>query len=378
MLVLDNFESPWEDSGSRRAVEHTLEKLSAIGTLTLIITMRGQQRPRGTLWTKPFLPILMPFDLDAARKAFVAIAPDHEDDPVLDELLKEVDCMPLAVNLLAYVAESEPSLTGVLQRWHSEKTHFIKDDSGDDHLGSLEASIQLSLDSSRMTAEPNAEDLLSVLALLPNGLSIMDLEGPALGLKPSAHSAAAALRKTALVFDDEQNGRLRVLSPIRIYVTTRHPPSPKVLQALQKRYADLAKKGKQIGSITGVAALPRLLSEAENMQAIIEHALTPDEDISELAWSSIEWAIEAATNLADFLWYSGRCSTRSLEIAAMVSQELQKPTSEAACLSGIGFVASGRSQTILAQESYQSALALYRAHKDIAGLYVWHAVYDNS
>jgi tetratricopeptide (TPR) repeat protein len=360
-------ETPWEPEDSRRDVEETLQRLSVIATLNLIITMRGQQRPRGTLWAKPLLPTLTPYDLASARQTFAAIAADFEDDPDLDELLKGVDCLPLAVTLLATVAEGEPSLDGILARWRVEKTKFVKDGSGNTRHGSLEASIEMSIQCARMKSEPSALQLLSLLALLPNGVSVADTQTHALGIQPSALGAVATLRKVALVYDDPANSRVRILSPIQIYVSSQYPPTPMLLESLQAHYAAISQLGKKVGQRDGTEALPKLRSEAENIQAIVEHALTEDAEGNPLSWTTIKWALEAANNLTDFLWYSGLGSTRSLGIAANVARDLQQPSGEADCLSSIGFVASGRAEYALAEDSYLAALERYRAQQSVAG-----------
>ncbi|KAF9463032.1 hypothetical protein BDZ94DRAFT_1259920 [Collybia nuda] len=365
LLVLDNFETPWEPEDSRTEVEETLQRLSVIETLSLIITIRGQQCPRGTLWTKPLG--LTPFDLPAAHMTFSTIVPALGDDPNLDELLKCVDCLPLAVTLLAAVAEGEPSVENILARWRVEKTRFVKDGSGNTQRGSLEASIEVSIQSARMKSEPTALQLLSLLALLPNGISVADTQTPALGLRPSALGAVSMLRKVALVYDDSANSRIRVLSPIQIYVSSQYPPSPILLKSLQAHYAGISQLGKKIGKRDGEDALPKLKSEAENIQAIVEHALTIESEEKQLSWTKVKWALEAATNLTDFLWYSGLGSTRSLDIAANVARDLQEPSGEADCLSSIGFVASGRAEYALAEDSYLAALERYRAQQNVAG-----------
>lgn len=362
---LSTVETPWEPEDGRSEVEETLQRLSVIETLSLIITIRGQQCPRGTLWTKPLG--LTPFDLPSARLTFATIVPALEADPDLDELLKCVDCLPLAVTLLAAVAEGEPSVGNLLARWRVEKTKFVKDGSGNTQQGSLEASIEVSIQSARMKSEPSALQLLSLLALLPNGISVADTQTTALGLRPSALGAVSMLRKVALVYDDPTNARIRVLSPIQIYVSSQYPPTPALLESLQAHYARISQLGKKVGKRDGMDALPKLTSEAENIQAVVEHALTSESEGNKLSWTTVKWALEAATNLTDFLWYSGLGSTRSLDIAANVARNLQEPSGEADCLSSIGFVASGRAEYALAEDSYLAALERYRAQQNMAG-----------
>ncbi len=45
MLILDNFETPWEPLASRDEVETLLAQLTDIPNLTLVVTLRGAERP---------------------------------------------------------------------------------------------------------------------------------------------------------------------------------------------------------------------------------------------------------------------------------------------------------------------------------------------
>ncbi|KAJ7099789.1 hypothetical protein C8R44DRAFT_988610, partial [Mycena epipterygia] len=76
LLILDNLETLWEPIESRGEVEEFLSKLSDIGHLGLMITMRGAERPARVRWTRPFLPPLKPLSDSAARQTFFDIAED--------------------------------------------------------------------------------------------------------------------------------------------------------------------------------------------------------------------------------------------------------------------------------------------------------------
>ena len=74
LLVLDNFETPWEEYRQRVEVEQLLGVLTALPNLTLVLTLRGSERPLGTSWTTPVLEPLKPLDLTAARHIFAEVA----------------------------------------------------------------------------------------------------------------------------------------------------------------------------------------------------------------------------------------------------------------------------------------------------------------
>jgi hypothetical protein len=85
LIVLDNFETPWDTgASSKKDVETFLASLCALDTLSVVITMRGSERPAGVQWSRPFLPQLGPLDVASARGAFLALSDCLEDDPWID------------------------------------------------------------------------------------------------------------------------------------------------------------------------------------------------------------------------------------------------------------------------------------------------------
>ncbi|KAI0295655.1 hypothetical protein B0F90DRAFT_1143714 [Multifurca ochricompacta] len=172
IICLDNFESPWEQAGDmRHSVEELLSRVTALNSVTLLITIRGTMRPGQTLWTKPALAPLNTLSQDAARDIWEEIGQNYDD--AAEELIISVDYVPLAVSLLAHLAQAtSPAL--LLKEWNQNQTKFIQ--MGQTHrLSNLEYSIQLSIDSGRMRANPPAKDLLGVLSMLPDGIHTSQL-----------------------------------------------------------------------------------------------------------------------------------------------------------------------------------------------------------
>ncbi|HXH37940.1 MAG TPA: SIR2 family protein, partial [Thermoanaerobaculia bacterium] len=122
ILVLDNFETPWQSSTIE--VEEFLALLSGIDALQLIVTVRGIERPAGILWRDPIEPPRLP--LSAAREAFLAIATRFSDDPNLDELLESMDRLPLAITLLAHLAQRETHLEPLINRWNEKRSDMLQ------------------------------------------------------------------------------------------------------------------------------------------------------------------------------------------------------------------------------------------------------------
>ncbi|KAJ7706630.1 P-loop containing nucleoside triphosphate hydrolase protein, partial [Mycena metata] len=218
LLVLDNLETPWEPRESCRGVEDFLALLAGVKHLALIITMRGSERPGKVQWTRPFLPPLQPLSDGAAQKTFDDITDDPHDSEEKIQLLRFTENMPLAVDLMAHLVDYE-GVSNVLTRWQVEKTAVLS--VGYTRNSNLDASITTSFSSPRLTA--GAKQLLSVLAVLPDGLSDIELMQINI-LIPGIHSCKSALLATSLAYKDTSS-RLRSLVPIREHIHQFYPPS---------------------------------------------------------------------------------------------------------------------------------------------------------
>ncbi|KAJ7186085.1 hypothetical protein C8R46DRAFT_1185568, partial [Mycena filopes] len=83
LLVLDNLETIWEPTETRKNVENFLSLITQVAHLALVVTMRGAERPANVSWTHPFLPPLKPISQTAAQQVFADITDDsYEMDEV--------------------------------------------------------------------------------------------------------------------------------------------------------------------------------------------------------------------------------------------------------------------------------------------------------
>ncbi|KAJ7192413.1 P-loop containing nucleoside triphosphate hydrolase protein, partial [Mycena pura] len=217
LMILDNFETPWEPMLSRAAVEEVLSLLTDIPHLALVITMRGAERPGQVKWTRPFLQPLEPLEDGAALQTFHAIAGEDHEESLVHELLTLSGNLPLAIDLIANVVVGD-GCTTTLDRWRTESTRVVSD--GYDKRSSLNISITLSFSSARMTQESQA--LLSLLSILPNGLSDTELVHSNLPIA-DIRGAQTTLLRTALAQVGPTN-RLSTLMPIREHVRGIYPP----------------------------------------------------------------------------------------------------------------------------------------------------------
>ncbi|KAF9462735.1 hypothetical protein BDZ94DRAFT_1260615 [Collybia nuda] len=308
LVVLDNFETPWELSGVRQDVEMLLQDLSELATVTVLITMRGSQHPAGVEWTH-LLPPLHPIDLASATAIFQTIS--KKADEYATALIEAVDRVPLAVTLLANLAAVDGETTEMLlRRWREENVAMVEN--GDDRLTSLDCSVRLSLSSPRMRRDPGALPFLRLLALLPDGMSDETFNSFSDGLPgiSSVRKALSTLRQNALVFVDAQ-GSIRVLSPIRLYICAQQPPSVEARRFLQDYFLDLAFQGT---SHDNLVVKKRLCAEAENIEAVLVDSLEMGRPL--------DVVVEAILTFCHHTYVNGVASTGGLCLAVGMFEKL--------------------------------------------------------
>ncbi|KAJ6517132.1 P-loop containing nucleoside triphosphate hydrolase protein, partial [Mycena vulgaris] len=265
LLILDNLETLWDPIESRGEVERFLAFLADINHLALIITMRGAERPTNIQWTHPFLEPLRPLTRDAARQTFIDIADDGHASEDIDKILLLADNMPLAINLIAHLVDYE-GFSSVLHRWESEKTSILSE--GHDKGSNLDLSISLSLESPRLTSLPHSHDLLSLLSLLPDGLSDVDLLQTKLPIK-NILGCKTGLLSTSLAYVDDQK-RLKVLVPIREYIQKNRPPKSHLVHCLSKYFQELVElSSTYYGTLSSGIFLTRMTPNFGNIQNIL-------------------------------------------------------------------------------------------------------------
>jgi tetratricopeptide (TPR) repeat protein len=341
LLVLDNFETPWEAEQSE--AEELLGLLAGVPGLALVASVRGGERPGGVSWAEALRTV--PLDPVAARQEFLDIAgKKFEADPVLDTLLGAVDRVPLAIHLLAHAAEPDPSLENLWQRWQRERTALLKRGAGADRLSNIELSYEISWDGPRMTEE--GRRLLSVLAQIPAGVAGAHLSM----VNPSGPAAATALRASGLVYDE--GGRLRVLAPVREYVGRMHPPRADDLGRAAAFYSRLLmENGPKVGKSGGQEAARTLGPEARN----IEHVI-----LASIDRSSADERADTASAWAEFARFTGAGSSNLTErLAESIPADIS-PGARARCLRALGDIALARSDHAEARRRYEGALPLYQ------------------
>ncbi|KAJ7620729.1 P-loop containing nucleoside triphosphate hydrolase protein, partial [Mycena polygramma] len=269
LLILDNLETAWEPMECRKEIENFLSLLTDVDHLALIVTMRGAERPAKVAWTHPFLPPLSPLEPDAARQTFIDIADDVHNSKEVDKILAIADNMPLAISLLAHLVDSE-GCSKVLSRWEEEKTSMIYD--GWNRISNLDASIALSLSSPRLQTFSHAQKLLSILSMLPNGLSDAELVNSQLPLD-NILGCKAVLISTSLAYSDSHK-RLKALVPIREYMMSVQPPKEDLIRPLHRYFQELLELNMEYqGTSTASSTVVRISSNLANIQNVLKHGL---------------------------------------------------------------------------------------------------------
>jgi hypothetical protein len=230
------------------------------------ITMRGAERPAKVRWTRPFILPLKSLSNDAAQQTFIDITDNSYDTKEMNQLLQLTDNMPLAVDLIAHLVDSE-GFSNVLSRWEAEKTSMLS--TGYDRRSNLDTSISLSLSSPRITAE--SKQLLALLSILPDGLSDVELVQSNFPI-PNILGCKATLLATSLAYQDELK-RLRSLVPVREYVQQFLPPASLLTESLGKHFHSLLDLWKKYNGEQRKPVINQINSNLRNLDEVLKQGL---------------------------------------------------------------------------------------------------------
>lgn len=342
-LVLDNGETPLDADGAQ--VEELLSVLATIDSLAVAVTIRGHRRPPGVPWRATTEPDRLADG--PSTEAFVAASgkPQFANDPYLPRLLAVLDGVPLAITLMAHFAEIFGTLEPVWSRWEKQRTAMLRD--GDTRLTNLRVSYELSIG----VLSPAAKRLLSVLAMLPDGVAYRDLEG----VFADPDEAADELRRRALVFDEGQ--RLRMRAPLREHVAAEHAPDPDDRRRMVDHYLALAaREGRKVGWPGGADAVARLAPEVATVEAMFGQNIVKDDGVGDAVYG---WA--------RLMRFTGLGSTGPLEQIAVHAVASGLTPLAARSFASLGHIALDRSNHETARAHYDEALPLYRQMGAVLG-----------
>jgi hypothetical protein len=204
---------------------------------------------------------------DAARQTFIDIADNRHDPNEVDKVLSLTDNMPLTISLIAHLVDSE-GCSHVLSRLEKEKMSLIS--KGYDRIFNLDLSVSLSLASPKLN--PHSKDLLSLLSMLPDGLSDVELVQSKLPID-NILGCKAALICTSLAYSDEHK-RLKKLVPIREYMQKIQPPGDHLIRPLLKHFQELLEFFTEYqGNEISYSTVTRVSSNYSNIQNVLQNGL---------------------------------------------------------------------------------------------------------
>ncbi|KAJ7572693.1 hypothetical protein C8J56DRAFT_1034890 [Mycena floridula] len=170
ILLLDNFETPWNAPEARGTMARILQDIAQFPHVALFVTMRATIAPCEEIeWEEMRIQTLDPA---ASHQLFVSIHPESQEDSKLPELLEMLGHMALAVKLMAqYGKNTGQKAAQLISGYQATGTSMLGSIQGSDRQNSVSVSICMSLESSLVKNELNAALLLQIIAMLPSGTS---------------------------------------------------------------------------------------------------------------------------------------------------------------------------------------------------------------
>ncbi|KAG6915471.1 hypothetical protein DXG01_011338 [Tephrocybe rancida] len=276
VILLDNFETPWINAESGQAeVERVLRDIHQFPHVTLFVTMRSSVPPCGDLpWCRVDLRAV---DTEAAHKIYTSWRPEGRQDPDLPHLLELIGNMPLAVTLMAKLAE----LTGLsaqelVGEYQNVGTQLMGQ--GSDSENNMDVCISLSVDSPRMKARPEAFHLLCMLSMLPVGTSYEMLSKWWAKDLRNLMIALGVLKSTSLV--EQRGSTYFVLPVIQRYIL--HPSrflGQVRTSMIEAACAFLQAHDSEIGEPLYKTHNATLSAEAGNLEAVLFTVTIPDRHV---------------------------------------------------------------------------------------------------
>ncbi|KAJ7578762.1 hypothetical protein C8J56DRAFT_1030667 [Mycena floridula] len=162
ILLLDNFETPWNAPEARGTMARILQDIAQFPHVALFVTMRATVAPCEEIeWEEMRIQTLDPA---ASHQLFISIHPQM--------LLEMLGNMALAVKLMArYGKNTGQKAAQLISGYQATGTSMLGSIQGSDRQNSVSVSICMSLESSLVKNELNAAILLQMIAMLPSGTS---------------------------------------------------------------------------------------------------------------------------------------------------------------------------------------------------------------
>ncbi|KAJ3506487.1 hypothetical protein NLJ89_g6842 [Agrocybe chaxingu] len=307
LIVLDNFETPWNAlGGTQKQVGNILRKLATLSHIAILVMMHGTYPPCDTIeWQTQ---TIQPTDKAACRRIFHDINLSSKDDPDVDCLLAKLGHMPFAVTLMANLGKRGKSTAKeLLDTWYISDTDMLSITNSPEK--SMNRSISLSVDSKFIKQNPDALLLLSILSLLPAGTTRENLcwWAPTVKMIPSA---IATLSDAALLVEnkrhDSNSPALFVLPVVQLFMQQHDQIGREIRKQLLSSCCQyVLDHACRYDDPTFPIKSKALAAEDPNIQSIL---------LSSLSTQLIVSSNRITEALIDFSWH--RCDTKpNLDIA---------------------------------------------------------------
>ncbi|KAJ7584800.1 hypothetical protein C8J56DRAFT_862338, partial [Mycena floridula] len=311
ILLLDNFETPWNAPGQRGAVSRILRDIGQFAHVALFITMRATVAPCEEItWEEKRIQALAP---EASLQLFTAIYEKAQGEAKLRELLEMLGHMALAVKLMArYGKNTEYTVEQLICSYKVTGTAMLGRNEGSDPQNSVTVSIRMSLESSLVKDELNANRLLNIIAMLPSGTTINTLRQYWARNLPNLDSSLQPLLEASLL--ERWSSTYFVIPVIRSYLLDPSRLPSDVRNSMVAAAINFLQQHQDTdpGQLSFIADMKARTIEEINLQSILLNTSEPKPQIIESLHTLaahqyrvrprlevIEHAVELVSKLAD-------------------------------------------------------------------------------
>ena len=228
-IILDNAESILDpkEPGAKE-IYWVVDELCQFKTLCLCITSRITTVPPRC--ERPDIPTL---SIEAACDIFYGVHRNLARSNIINNLLERLDFHALSIKLLATTASHNGwDHDRLTKKWDAQRAQSLKTDFNE----SLATTIELSLSSPTFRSlDPNARDLLGVVAFFPQGIDENNLDWlfPAISDRENIFDKFCVL---SLAY--RSNGFITLLAPIREYLRPQDPLSSSLICTTRGHYSN--------------------------------------------------------------------------------------------------------------------------------------------
>ena len=345
LIVLDNAESILDPQGTgAREIYSVVDELCRFKNISLLITSRITTVP--PYCKRPKIPKL---SMEAACDIFYGIYGNRGDSDIITDLLYCLDFHALSITLLATAASYNAWDHGRLAKeWDIRRARVLQTVYNE----SLSATIELSLASPTFNSlDPNARDLLGVVAFFPQGIDERNLDW----LFPTISNRQCLFDTFCLLsLTHRSNGYVTMLAPIRDYLAPEEPRSSPLLCATRDRYFERLSIGADPES-PGRGETQWVGPEDVNIEHLLEVFTSIDPNSGAVWDACYHFVIHLA-------WNKPRQTTLMSKIEALADDHPSKPK----CLSKLGLLFDGVGNFAEAKRLMTHGLELGRRWRDDA------------